>query len=191
MPENSRKGTPHFQKGSKPGYGLTLSAPGEAEKKTGHPAAGKTGANYDDVARAGRKFNLDLPSRGEARITNAWSQVESRGTTGRSEATNGEIRQPENIKRFAKEVGRETSVLIASGKRAAAAVDEAKRRGKIGDQVKVVKIPHLGDRGLNSIKQDTNGNPIRPGRTPEEQRANALKRADVVAKSISDQLKKK
>src|SRR3712207_3707555 len=73
-----------------------LSAPGSKEQLHGRPAAGTTGNNLDVVIRYLNRARSDLfPSlqRYDYTITNAVDQVRFAAATGRSEATEDEIRQ--------------------------------------------------------------------------------------------------
>lgn len=185
----------HLQVGRSKEVAFVFSCPGRYEEIAGKPAAEVTGKNLssllDKLKIALKKNDLD---RRNITITNAWSRVEYKQRTGRSEATTSEIVSDANIARLRTELVRVTELVVCCGDKARIAVDAC----DLSKNVKVVFIKHLSTRGLNSIKTDVNGEKIRSAkelRSQGDKRSisciqsdNTSKRLDVVCKCIISQI---
>lgn len=95
---------------------IVLSAPGRHEVCAGHPAAKQTGRNLQRALPILCSRRPDIfPSENlfDYRIVNASEIPEYDAATGRSEASDPEIRDPANIKRFRRQVkGSQFLVLL-------------------------------------------------------------------------------
>ncbi|OLS38912.1 hypothetical protein BTR22_04510 [Alkalihalophilus pseudofirmus] len=186
----------HFKKGTKNEVAFVFSCPGAAEEAANKPAAGRTGTNLEQLLNIlSQKYGDNIEwSREAITITNAWSQVEYRKLTGRTEATVREVLTEENLTRLEAELRAVEGLVITSGGRAALAVNALKSAGRIHNEVKVLHIRHLGLRGLNQIKVDVKGEPIlsvadqlakAPSlSSPQAGRENTMRRLEVVADEI-------
>jgi hypothetical protein len=191
----------HYQKGKKNEVAFVFSCPGAVEETANKPAAGRTGTNLQQLLTLlSQKYGETIEWTREAiTITNAWSQVEYRKLTGRTEATVREVLTEENITRLEAELRPVKQLIITSGGRAALAVNALKSAGRINDKVKVLQIRHLGLRALNQIKIDVNGEPILSVAeqlakdptlsSPQAGRENTKKRLEFVAAEIGEALK--
>lgn len=74
--------TPHYARGKKDAIAFVFSCPGRLERECGHPAAGTTGRNLEQLLRLIAKRRPD-PSltRADITIANAWDKVEFEGET--------------------------------------------------------------------------------------------------------------
>lgn len=126
---------------------FVFSCPGQREEMDGIPASpnGQTGKNLDkllDLLKIGRECVI---------ITNAWSYVEYKNKTGRSEALCSEIKQKFNLKRLMNELyPHELNLVVLSGSKAQYAYSKA----GLGNHFKARNVPHLGSRGLQSIREE-------------------------------------
>ncbi|MED1601715.1 uracil-DNA glycosylase family protein [Alkalihalophilus marmarensis] len=191
----------HFQKGKKNEVAFVFSCPGAAEEAANKPAAGRTGTNLHQLLTIlSQKYGENIEwSREAITITNAWSQVEYRKLTGRTEATVREVLTEENLTRLEAELRPVKKLIITSGGRAALAVKALQSARTIDDKVKVLQIRHLGLRALNQIKVDVNGEPIlsvadqlakdHSLSSPHAGRGNTRKRLEVVAAEIGRELR--
>jgi hypothetical protein len=145
----------HFSRGHI-AVAFVLSVPGEKEMRAGRPVAGDTGAN---LALALTHLHAACPSlfpsidRYDYRITNAFSKpiASSRGD-GRSEAGDAEILDPHNVQRVVREI-EACKLVILCGDKAGLLARDVREYGR-----KVVKVPHVGNKGLNrSYKVATDG----------------------------------
>ncbi len=104
--------------------GIVLSAPGRAEEKAGHPAAGQTGRTLDaTLVELNRLDPRTFPyrSRLDCRVVNASPDIHYVARTGSSEATDADILTPANLARLARALdGLET--VLALGRKADLAV---------------------------------------------------------------------
>lgn len=176
----------HIERGTCRMAAAVFSAPGRHEQAAGRPAAAGTGANLTllGASLAGQGVPL-LARRGEFTITNAWPRVEHQEATGRSEATDAEILQPDNLERLAGEVGAVTDSIFCFGDKAHLAVAELARQGRLQPDCRVVGVRHLSMRSLNQIRTDVHGLPIvAAAGAPEAGRANTRRRIDVIAGEI-------
>ncbi|WP_368503207.1 hypothetical protein AB3N04_13185 [Alkalihalophilus sp. As8PL] len=185
----------HFQKGVKNDVAFVFSCPGAAEEAANRPAAGRTGTNLHQLLFILNSHFREVTewSREAITITNAWSKVEYRQLTGRTEATIKEVLSEENLSRLEQELNGVEKVIICSGQRATLAVNTLANTARLREGVKVISIRHLGLRSLNQIKVDINGRPIysvaeqltRDGITsPQLGLENTKKRLEVVAHEI-------
>ncbi|HYE01025.1 MAG TPA: uracil-DNA glycosylase family protein [Alphaproteobacteria bacterium] len=159
-----------------------LSAPGSKEQLHGRPAAGTTGNNLDIVIghlHAARPALFPSARRYDYTITNAVDQVHFAAATGRTEATDDEIRDPANMARLRAELGA-ARVLVCLGNKAQLAGRLLQAEGL---PVQVLAERHPGIRGLLSIRADARGAPILKG-----QAGSTALRLEVVARRILDQL---
>lgn len=151
----------HLEIGSRNEVAFVLSCPSRLEKQAGHPAAGVTGRNLERLLEM-LKPRLGLPSleRAEVTITNAWDKIEYRSGTGRSEATDTELKQTGNLHRLADELRHITTLVIFCGCKAKVASQELLRRGYLPSSAQIAFLEHLGTRGLLAITSDTADAPI-------------------------------
>ncbi|MDV2886406.1 hypothetical protein RYX45_14545 [Alkalihalophilus pseudofirmus] len=192
----------HYQKGTKNEVAFVFSCPGAAEEAANKPAAGRTGTNLHQLLTIlSQEYGDNIEwSREAITITNAWSQVEYRELTGRTEATVREVLTEENLTRLEAELRPVKKLIITSGGRAALVVKALQSAGTIDDKVKVLQIRHLGLRALNQIKVDVRGEPIlsvadqlakdHSLSSPQAGRENTMKRLKVVAAEIGNKLRK-
>ncbi|WP_338749059.1 uracil-DNA glycosylase family protein [Bacillus sp. FJAT-52991] len=152
----------HYEKGKQDDIAFVFSCPGAVEEMEGRPAAGRTGKNLERLlAILNKDYGQAISwTRNEITITNAWSHVEYKALSGRTEATVKEVLSAENLCRLSEEIKHVKTAIICSGQRAAAAVFALANEGKLYPYVQVVKIRHLGLRSLNQIKEDIHGAPI-------------------------------
>ena len=173
-----------------------LSCPGRHEEAAEHPAAGITGSNLERLLELlGPRLGLSKLLRKQVTITNAWDGIEYRDRTGRSEASNDEVTQAENISRLADEIRNVTMLIVFCGGKAKLASSQLRERNLLGHSVQMAFVPHLGGQGLNrSIKVDLANQPIvdagaqrRHGRRDSLkhiQRENSDRRLDVVVERL-------
>lgn len=144
----------HLQIGNKKEVAFVFSCPGRYEEVAGKPAAKVTGKNLSSLLRKlGYNLNINGLSRKNITITNAWSRVEYKNKTGRSEADVSEITSNNNISRLRSELMGVSELIVCCGDKAKMAVGAC----NIPEEVKIAFIEHLGTRGLNSIKKDIDG----------------------------------
>lgn len=187
----------HFSKGEQSRVAIVLSCPGRYELDKGYPAAGATGTILKLLLqelemRLGRN---DL-NRKNITITNAWPNVEFHERTRRSEASNSEVLELQNIERLNGQLGGISEIIIFCGDRANTVRMSKDLRLRKG--VKTVGINHLGMRSLNQITVDVNSRKItsadnhiaigdkRP--KSEIQKENTLRRVLVIAEQVLQQL---
>lgn len=105
---------------------------------------------------------LDLKSleRAHVTITNAWDLIEYPDKTCRSEATDAEVKQTDNLHRLASELLHVTELVVFCGCKAELASEELLRLRTLPNLKHVAFVDHLGTRGLLKIKSDTTGNAI-------------------------------
>lgn len=189
----------HISKGKKKNVAFVFSCPGRHEKDAGHPAAGTTGKNLCKLLdRLNTSLDRKDLSRKEITITNAWDKVKYKDCTGRTEATDGDIRSHGNIARLKDELKDINEFIVCSGnksKTAIAAID----RCNFSKNVKILYIEHLGTRGINTITKDVNNDKIISAKTKKEggcersikkiQAYNTSMRLDVVCKKLLEQIK--
>jgi hypothetical protein len=190
----------HFSKGSTDSYAFVFSCPGKYEERAMHPAAGRTGCNFEALLRLlSYRLGISALTRDQVTITNAWSQIEYKERTGRSEATDVEIRGESNIVRLGDELRHVTEMIVFCGSKAEIAFSELERRRLITQPTKIAFIRHLGARGLLSIRHDLQGEPIvaannqrRSGRKSTLrtiQAENTSRRLEVVAEHLLDSVR--
>jgi hypothetical protein len=109
----------------------------------------------------GPRLGLSTLLRKQITITNAWADIEYQDKTSRSEASNGEVAQAENIGRLANELRNITMLIVFCGEKAKLAANQLQERSLLGRSVQIAFVPHLGGQGLNnSIKVDLASQPI-------------------------------
>ena len=146
----------HIAQGSRSEVAFVLSCPGQHEEIAGHPAAGMTGKNLDQLIEFLRSDNrLGDLSRSHITITNAWPSIEYRARTGRSEARDSEILSAANMERLASELNGITMLIVFCGKKAGIACKRLHETSDLPETAMVCTIPHLGTRGLNAIKLES------------------------------------
>lgn len=148
--------SPHLEQGERNAVAFVFSCPGEKERTEGRPAAGNTGDNLAEVLNFMAKedysnvdLNCDDWTRDNVWITNAWSRVESKQRTGRSEATIPEVLTAENMSRLANELEAIEKVIVCCGNRAQAASFCLRSQGRLKATVTLVPLCHLGNRAIN------------------------------------------
>ncbi|MEQ8186609.1 MAG: methyltransferase domain-containing protein [Candidatus Eremiobacterota bacterium] len=167
----------HHKPGIKKQVAFVFSCPGRHEETLKRPAAKMTGKNLEILMNILNEKKI-LPYKityEDITITNAWDRVEYEEKTGRSEADKEEILAEDNLKRLTGELSGIEDYVICCGDKAFIGVKE------LGLKCRVVKIRHLGMRGLSNIKFDVTGNKILAG-----EKDNTVKRLEVVAKNIAD-----
>lgn len=185
----------HFARGSKNEVAFVLSCPGRLEERARHPAAGVTGNNLNRLlAMLGPRLDLQSLERADVTITNAWDLIEYRKKTCRSEATDAEVKQTDNLRRLASELLHVTELVVFCGCKARLASQELLRLGILPNSQRVAFVEHLGTQGLLTIKSDTTGNPIvaaavqqlggRPDRLRVIQSENTNRRLSVVLQRL-------
>lgn len=176
--------SPHYQWGPDPDVAYVFSAPGSEEEYAGRPAAGKTGMHLAILIAILRDWGLTvLPYREQAIVTNAWPDVHYESKTGRTEATDSELKDPKNLERLASEIGHIRKWILCFGAKAYLAVFELKKRGMLRESCQVVKAKHLSPRVIHSIGEDIRGNPIEGGGFH-----NLCRRLEVLAEEILSQM---
>lgn len=152
----------HFSPGYKNEVAFVLSCPGRHEEGAGHPAAGNTGRNLDRLLeRLGPRLDLSNLSRTQVTIANAWASIEYQAKTGRSEASDVEVKQPENIDRLASELRHISMLIVFCGMKAKLASQQLQERNLLSQSAQMAFLPHIGGLGLNkSIRADLMHRPI-------------------------------
>lgn len=169
------KTTPHFQKGLENRIAFVFSCPGSHEAEKGYPAAGRTGKNLELLLEKMNEWTAtDDWKREKITITNAWDKIEHIGKTGRTEASDAQIMQSDNLARMVRELAHVEHIIIASGKKAEKAVKAIEHGLKAN--VIVIVIRHLGMQSINQIQTDVKGNALKTG-----EKGNTAQRMEVVA----------
>ena len=152
---------PHFSKGTSDSIAFVFSCPGRLEEREGHPAAGTTGRNLELLASL-LSYRLEgrVLTRADVTIANAWKAIEYEKLTNRSEATNAEIRHPDNMKRLAAEIQHVTKLIVFCGDKAEIAARELMANNLVAARPEFAFLKHLGTRGLSKIATDVSGVPI-------------------------------
>ena len=147
----------HFERGQKSQVAIVLSCPGSREELNRRPASGTTGRNLELLlAKLGPGIGIANLVRDDVTVTNAFTGIEYKARTGRSEASFEEILQGENISRLNSELADIADLVIFCGARANAVAE----RVSLHAGAKSVCIPHLGMQGINQIAGDVGGAPI-------------------------------
>lgn len=153
--------TPHFSRGSSNAVAFVFSCPGRVEKLCRHPAAGRTGRNLEALLEVISTMYPGLRlTRKDITISNAWDQVEYLSETGRTEASDEQVRSIQNIERLAGEILHVTGLVVFCGDKARLAATEIDTKGLLSNAPRFAYLGHLGTRGLNAVSHDTNGAPI-------------------------------
>lgn len=168
--------TCHYWRGDGNSLAVVLSCPGREEMEQGFPAAStianSTGANLNRLLEIlATRLNRPEITRNNVTITNAWPYVEFQNQTGRTEAKISEIKQQWNIDRLFHQLSGIKEVVIACGVRA-----QVVCRRLNGLDAKIIEIPHLGARGLNTIELKTN---------KQSKSDNNTKRLEILAERIA------
>lgn len=143
--------TPHFFKGAGNEVAFVLSCPGRYEEQAGHPAAGNTGKNLERLVRhLGPRIGLPDLARTHVTITNAWDGIEYKGKTGRSEASDEEVKRACNIGRLADELRHVAMLIVLCGEKAKLAFQQPRVLEFLPHSVYMAFVPHLGGLGLNN-----------------------------------------
>lgn len=146
----------HLAQGSKSEVAFVLSCPGRHEETAGHPAAGVTGRNLNQLIEFLRSdTRLGDLSRSHITITNAWPTIEYKKRTGRSEARDSEILSSANMERLVSELSGITMLIVFCGKKAGIAGERLKATSGLPESAIVSTVAHLGTRGLNAIKLES------------------------------------
>lgn len=120
MHKNSET-SPAFRQGDCPNVKTTiiLSAPGRAEEKASRPAAGGTGKTLQKAIEIFHEKSPDtFPSKNldDYTIVNAVGEVHYKGKTGRTEGSNKEICDIENIERLVGIISGSACVVVLGDK---------------------------------------------------------------------------
>jgi len=150
--------------------------------RAGKPVAGDTGKN---LGSALIHLNSDQPAlfaslhRYDYRITNAIPTPMAISLGHRaSEASDAEINAPGNVQRVLREVGG-CCLVVLGGRKARLLAQAIQGSGKT-----VVRVPHVGNQGLNGTFEV----PDRLRLTPSLAREHRVKRwADAVLRAIADE----
>lgn len=113
--------------------GIVLSAPGQAEEKAGHPAAGQTGRTLDAVLAELNRLEPALfpfSTRLAYRVVNASPDIHYMAKTRSTEAADADLLTPENRDRLARALAGLEAVL-ALGRKAELAVAACGFRGTV------------------------------------------------------------
>ena len=142
---------------------FVLSCPGKEEARHGRPTAGTTGYNLAhllaelrQVAREShllRECGIEPASlrRGRITIANAWPEpLWRRLDDPRSEATREEILRPDNLLRLAGILDSHRFIVLC-GEKADTAFEGIDQHQLLAHRPTVVRIVHVGGRGLNSM----------------------------------------
>lgn len=186
----------HFERGRKNEVAVVLSCPGSREEESIRPASGTTGKNLDLLlAKLGPLVGIPNLARCDVTVTNAFTRVEYKARTGRSEASVAEVRQEENISRLNAELADISDLVIFCGDRAGVVAERVTLRAG----ARSVRITHLGMQGINQITHDIDGAPILSvadskiagdKRSAKKiGRANTSRRIDVLVQRVLDQMK--
>ena len=171
----------HLEVGNSTQVAYVLSCPGRHEQQANPPgpAKGKTGKNLDELVDLLEASQVrSFLRRGRARITNAWPCVlyGGRGGTGRSEPNDSEVLDPANLDRLSKELEDIEQAVICCGRKAALAVCRLADTGRLPSGVRVAIVPHLGNRGLNSIMKNKDCDRIQPSASSESRKEGQSRR---------------
>ena len=173
----------HLEVGLSTEFAFVFSCPGrcESEAQLPGPAKGATGANLDKLVRQlDPDRQLPLLHRGQARITNAWDQVEYIRTrqprVGRTEPELHEVLDCGNLNRLSQELRDISRAIICCGTMAAAAVCRIAALGELHNGVRIAVAPHLGQQRLNSMFSNRACDTIQPPPATEARSAAALRR---------------
>ena len=153
------------------------SAPGQKEAHAGRPFIGQSGKNLETIL-SNLKYKGEALSRDKVSIDNSWDRPLWNAKDGDTEATIEEICSEANLSRLNKEIGKNTKVVIAFGKKAYTAATTLKAKynlnfaiietghpsmSHINSKYKSVKLTQ-GERNLdrltqmsNEIKKNSNG----------------------------------
>lgn len=184
----------HLEVGTSTQVAFVLSCPGRHEEQEcpPGPAKGKTGENLRELADLlsadpGRVFLR----RGNARITNAWPCVEYGGCggTGRSEPTDSEVLDPENLRRLSMELADIEQAVICCGRKATLAVCRLADQGCLRNGVRVAIVPHLGNRGLNSVMKNKDCDRVQPRASSESCRQGRLRRRQLRLTLVAERIR--
>lgn len=155
-----------------------FSCPGRFEEKKGLPCAGKTGKALDFILKHLHFQGFRL-KRSLIGITNAWDKIEYKRKTERSEASNEEIVDSNNIARLNRDL-LTTKYAIAFGQKALLALELVKKTYR--PDLIIIKSIHLSPRNINfMIKTDINGNELKKG-----EKGNTEKRLAVITTEIKN-----
>jgi uracil-DNA glycosylase len=158
---DSHKATASYEKGSKLEIAFVFSCPGKEEEEQGKPAARNTGKNLKDLLLILRRdYGLTEFQRGWITIANSWPIVEYEEKTGRSEATLPEVMAASNLDRLAEDIVDVTRYVICCGDNALASVSGLREANRLTENLKVIQVKHLGNRGLNHIHEGVGGTDI-------------------------------
>ena len=152
---------------------FVFSCPGNEESTCKKPIAGKTGTNFELVLVELKNSNLNslikTNNRYDYRITNAWSKVESKSLTNRTQATNKEIFTEKNLERLTSELKDISDLIICWGRKAEHAVTKIK--SKLNANVIILYAIHTSPLAFNRL-----------GKTEKQ-------RISVISKKIFDGIK--
>lgn len=188
--------SPHFSRGTATHVAFVLSCPGRHEELAGHPAAGNTGKNLGRLLEyLGPRLDLPHLERSHVTIANAWAGIEYKDKTGRSEASDLEVRQADNIFRLAHELRHVTLLIVFCGEKAKLAAQELRELELLPNSIQFALVPHIGGQGLNNcITSDVANRPIVGARKQRQsgrldslkaiQRENTSRRLEVIVERL-------
>lgn len=178
----SKKTTAYFNHGCENiKIAFMFSCPGQKEETNNRPVTGVTGENLDILLGMLNQKNPTLfpyADRYHYRITNAWSQIEYKAKSGRTEAKLSEIKNPLNIQRIREDI-QGMDYVIFFGKSAQAANKYLNLDG-----VKVIFSRHTSFQSLNRMKLRNKYDSKKDGRFSDTQR-----RLIILSNEILKQLK--
>ncbi|MDM0053029.1 hypothetical protein [Variovorax sp. J22R115] len=155
--------TPDLEHPSDSQVAFVLSCPGKEEARHGRPTTGTTGYNLAQLLDALRKEAKESPllsacgiepaslHRGRVTIANAWPEpLWRRLEHPRIEATKEEILRPDNLQRLASTL-KSHRFIVLCGEKADTAFEAIERHRLLTHRPTVVRIVHVGGRGLDSV----------------------------------------
>lgn len=139
--------------GKDPRVVFVFSCPGQEEAKEQRVCAGQTGKNLDILIGYLHSMRPDVfkyVNRYDYRITNASTEVEYKGKTGKTEAKTAAIKAVENIARLQEET-QNAEYILCMGRNARIAMECVATKGKI------IESRHLGFSSINRIQVESQG----------------------------------
>lgn len=155
----------HYKRGIEKKIAFVFSCPGRLERDSNPPgpAKGETGNNLECLLHfLSQQTKTQSVSIDKVTITNSWPYVEfnSKGGTGRSEATISEVLTKDNINRILNELVEIEQYIFVCGINAKEALMKLKNENSLKVNVRVFDLRHLGNQSLNQIMIDKDGKRI-------------------------------
>ena len=154
-----RESTPAYRQGDDLSIRtiILLSAPGSKEEEANRPAAGETGKTLQtslEILHEKDAGNFPSSRLNDYTIANAVEEIHYMNKTGRTEGTDEEVREPENIERI-KSIIKYSKVVVALGDKSYLAIKSANYEGI------VYKAKHPSLQSLNRYYKSDKGSPNR------------------------------